>query len=1104
MKTLTSPLVRCLPLALLLCCSAPAAAGASPAPAPHLSAHVVALPSRFAVGDSTDQYEILVTNTGGAATSTDEESPIAVRVALSPNLTVKAVAGVEWGGAREALQCTAKPASEPVECRGLSPVEPDETLVIRVEVSAEAAGTARSEVTVEEAGATVDAQTLETPIAGAQGEPAPYAVESFSFSPTAPDGALESQAGAHPYEQSTSFELPSTTTSSPEQTYRPAKNPRFVTLTLPDGFVGSPLEAPRCPPRALQEVQSQGGQLLAPCPPGSLVGFITLLTGRSGGAAGTFSGNGDTSAVYNLIPEAGHAAELGFSYQGFAVILYLDVVFEEGRYGLRVAIPGTPIVDLDGLVLTLFGDPGAHDGEAGLTGAFLTDPSACTGEPLDARLQLDSWESPGEWIEARAPAFTGVGGCDLQSFDPQLRLAPEAGSSGLAAGSVQADSPDGYEISLKVPNAETPWPALASPEIRNATILLPAGVSLSPSAANGLVGCSESGPGGIDFPHGTAHPDEAGEGEAIGPDGLSRLTEGACPSKSILGDVEVTTPLLGEPLSGHLYLAAPGCGQTAPCTPQQVEDGEMVRVFLEAQGSGVDLKLRGAIEVGGSGPASAASGLAPGRLRLRLLESPELPVSEMDVRTNGGPRALLASPQTCGSLTAEATIEPWSGIARTASASDGFDVAGCGPVEPFAPVFSAGTALPAAGGSSPFTVVLSRRDGEQGLAGLSVAAPPGVAAVLASVQPCAVAVAQSGDCQAASSIGHVDAAIGVGSEPYWVHGQAYLTGSHGGAPFGVALVLPADLGPFDVGRIVVLAALRVDRDTGALTISTDRLPQSVDGIPLRTKQLVIAIDRPGFMVDPTSCSRMTVGGLATGALPDGSNGSSVAVSSPYQAAGCRGLRFGPKISATVAGRATRAGGASLKVLVTASPGEANIGKVKVDLPRQLPARLATLRKACPEAVFTANPAGCPRSSLVGTARAATPLLKTALTGPAYLVSHGGRKFPDLSIVLQAEGIEIVLTGATTIRRGVTSSAFRAVPDERFERFELTLPRGPHSLLGAFVRGRRPQDLCGRRLTMPNLFTGQNGAIVKRTTRVSVSGCRTGKPARRAKRRPAVR
>ena len=1104
MKPVASPLLRCLPLALLLGCLAPASAGASPAPAPHLSAHVVALPSRFAVGDSTDQYELLVTNTGGAATSTDEGRPVVVRLASSPNLTVTAITGVEWGGAREVLHCTEKPAIEPIECRGFSAVQPDETLAIRVEVSAEAAGTATSEVSVGEGGTTVDVQTLETPIAGVRGEPVTYAVESFSFGATALDGAFESQAGAHPYEQSTSFELPSTATSSPEQAFRPAKNPRFVTLTLPDGFVGNPLQAPRCPPRALQEVQAQGGQLLAPCPSGSLVGFITLLTGRSGGAAGTFSGNGDTSAVYNLIPEAGHAAELGFSYDGFAVFLYLDVVFEEGRYRLRVAIPGTPIVDLDGLVLTLFGDPGAHGEQGGLTGAFLTNPSVCTDEPLAASLQLDSWESPGEWIEARASAFPRVEGCDLQSFDPQLRVEPEADSPGPSAGSVQADSPDGYEVSLKVPNAETPWPALASPAIRNATILLPAGISLSPSAANGLEGCSESGPGGIDFPRGAAHPDEAGEGEAIGPDGLSRLTEGACPSKSILGTVEVTTPLVGEPLSGHLYLATPSCGEVAPCTPHQVEDGEMVRVFLEAQASGIDLKLRGAIEVGGSGPSSGASGLAPGQLRLRLLESPQLPVSEIDVRTNGGPRALLASPQSCSPLTAVASIEPWSGISRTATASDGFDVVGCSSVEPFAPDFSSGTVLPVAGGSSPFTIILSRRDGEQGLGGLSVAAPPGVAAVLAAVRPCGVAIAQSGDCQAASSIGHVDAAIGVGSEPYWVHGQAYLTAPYRGAPFGVALVLPADLGPFKVGRIVVLAALRVDRTTGALTIATDRLPQNVDGIPLRTRQLVISIDRPGFMVDPTNCSRTTVSGVATGALPDGSSGSSVAVGSNYHVVGCRGLPFAPKIVATVAGRATRAGGASLKVIVTASPGEANIGKVKVDLPRQLPARQSTLRKACPAAVFAANPAGCPRGSLVGTAQARTPLLRTELSGPAYLVSHGGQKFPDLSIVLQAEGIEIVLTGATSIRRGVTSSAFRAVPDERFEQFELTLPRGPHSLLGSFVTGRRPQDLCGRRMRMPNLFTGQNGAVVKRATKVSVSGCHMRKPAHRAKRRPAVR
>jgi hypothetical protein len=157
--------------------------------------------------------------------------------------------------------------------------------------------------------------------------------------------------------------------------------------------------------------------------------------------------------------------------------------------------------------------------------------------------------------------------------------------------------------------------------------------------------------------------------------------------------------------------------------------------------------------------------------------------------------------------------------------------------------------------------------------------------------------------------------------------------------------------------------------------------------------------------------------------------------------------------------------------------------VKVDLPKRLPSRLTTLQKACPSATFGANPANCPVDSRVGNATAITPVLPVTLTGPAYFVSYGGAKFPELVIVLQGYGVTVYLHGETFISKaGITSSTFRQVPDVPITSFELKLPEGPYSALAA------NGNLCTAKLKMPTVFTGQNGAVLKQTTPISVTGC----------------
>jgi hypothetical protein len=872
-------------------------------------------------------------------------------------------------------------------------------------------------------------------------------------------GNVATQAGSHPFAFTTlvAFNVASVnshehcnedTTPSCAALNAQAKD---VEVALPPGFVGNPTALPYC---TQAQFERNGFET---CPPSSQVGSLYLDFYGSGTAT-------QYAPVYNIQPPPGQPGELGFSVSTSAHIPLFFHLRSDGDYGLTADISDiNQFTTVRLALLSIWGNPAdeAHNPQrlsvyencdfgsggcpSGVTHPkpFLSLPTHCTSEQLPIQFAGDSWQKPepAPFRQLSSSSVAGMTGCGALKFEPSVTVSTD---------SHKANTPAGYTVGLQVPQNEAPA-GLATPDVRDVDVALPAGTQVSPSAANGLSSCSD------------------------GQFGLKVRSAGHCPAASRLGSVKITTPLLASQVKGNLYAGEPEC---SPCSPVDTASGRMLRVFLEAEAEGVIVKQAGRARVN----------QATGRVTTVFEDTPQLPFSELEVELEPGENAALTNPTKCGPAVTDASITPWSSSTPT-SIQSAFQVEeGCSPG--FSPSFQAGTTPTHGGGFAGFSMTLSHNDGEQTLGRVSVTTPPGLLGVLKNVEQCPEPQAKNGGCPAGSQIGTGSVVVGPGTAPLEISGsKVYLTGPYDNQPFGLSIVTPTVAGPFvlsgNAGNAteVVRASIAIDPHTGALTVTSEPLPQALNGVPLDIRTIHIDINHANFTFNPTNCNVLAVTAAITSATGNVAN-----TAYPFQATGCTGLPFAPTFKVSTQGKTSKKGGASLHVSVTSGQGQANIAKVKVDLPIQLPSRLSTLQKACVDHVFDANPASCPAASIVGHATAVTPLLAHSLTGPAYLVSHAGASFPDLEVVLQGEGITLILDGNTDIKKGITSSFFQAVPDAPINSFDLMLPEGPHSALSAFG------NLCTSKLNMPTQITGQNGGVVKQTTKITATGC----PKRHAK------
>ncbi len=967
---------------------------------------------------------------------------------------------------------------------------------------------------------------------------APFGIEEDGYTLTPEDegGSAEDRAGSHPFQLTANVNfnqtletLPVKSGSPPQKGLQPASPglAKDLSFNLPPGLLGNVTAAEQCPEADFSAI---GAENVNFCPAGSAVGVATVFINipKPYGYAHF------AVPLFNLVPTPGEPARFGFEIDKVPIVLD-TAVRTGGDYGVSVKVSNASEVgQLLGSRVTFWGVPGdpRHDASRGwkcLLGGlyvhsqepcqapnprsltpFLTLPTACTGE-LFSSTAGDSWS--GELLEERQVALSDsegnaledLLGCPAVPFDPSIAvkaLASEGqeaegqgeGQQGESESQAQqartAATPTGLQVRVKVSQEGTLSPeGLGDSDVEAASVTLPAGMTLNPSAANGLEACSEAQIGY----QGTAGQDPLDPG-AKAPLSFSEEPI-SCPQGSKLGVVHIKTPLLAKELSGSVYLAEPAPQGEANKNPF----GSLIALYIVAESQALGLRVK----LAGEGSIDPSTG----QVTTTFKDIPQVPFSELSLRLFSGPRASLSTPSLCGDYRTSASFTPWSGAEAVSVLSpegelqitEGQGGDPCPQTEPFAPTLSAGSQNPQAGAFSSFSLSLERPDGNQPLSALSVHLPQGAAAMLASVSPCGEPQAAQGSCGPASEIGKATASAGVGPDPYTESGRLYITGPYQGAPFGLEIVTPAVAGPFNLGVVVVRSKIEVDPHTAEVTIQ-GAIPTFLQGvgmpptgIPLQLKRVHVEVDRPSFEFNPTSCEAKKIEATLSGA-----GGAQAQLSEPFQVQGCQSLPFKPTLTAQTEGRTSKANGASFLVKVSSTQGQANIAKTVLQVPKILPARLSTIQKACLAKTFEANPASCPEGSNIGQGIAHTPVLRSTLQGPAYLVSHGNAAWPDVEFVLQGEGITLILDGQTAIKDGVTTSSFNTVPDAPVSSFEAILPEGPHSALTTDLPPKAHYSLCGQKLLVPTTLTGQNGAVIKQSTKVSVSGCGAVKAAKAKK------
>jgi hypothetical protein len=885
-----------------------------------------------------------------------------------------------------------------------------------------------------------------------------------------------------------------------------------LVTTLPPGFVGDPTAVAQCMEADFRQFA---------CPPESQVGVLRLNVPPLP--------NSQAVGVFNMVPPPGNPARFAFQLPFAGAPIVVDAsVRADGDYGITMTVAQfTEAVAVVRSELIVWGNPAhpshdaqrceklhsnalvcnarrANDGSEVLNPlerpqylphssslpqrALLSMPTNCADTPSTSFLLSTYQDRPADLANIDDPKWhrfkvthSKASNCPAVPFDPTIDFEP---------GEKAADTPTGLDVNLHFPRSDdrnnngvpddSDPNGLIQAHLKKTEVTLPEGFAFNASAGDGLAGCT---------------PEQIGLRSAPGETPIRFDNEEPnCPTAAKVANAVVTTPVLPDKLKGEVFLAS----------QDDNPFDSTFAIYITVREPSILVKLPGLVQLD---PRT-------GQITTTFDDNPQLPFSDLDLDFFGGPRASLATPKTCGIFNTRTELVPWSAAdpdnpspSEIEVSNDPFTISqgaggqGCASSLAQLPLdvgFTAGSQNPLAGQPTAYNMRITRPDGHQDLDRLELGMPSGFTASLKGIPYCAEAAiasisSRSGRaeesspaCPAGSQIGTTVAGAGAGSLPLYRPGKLYLAGPYKSAPLSVVAVTPAVAGPFDLGSVVVRSQLRIDATTAQVTAITDPLPQTLEGVPLRIRDIRIAIDRQGFALNPTDCSE-----LASEVRAFGANGGADTTTARFQATGCRNLGFKPRMALRLIGPTKRAGHPRLRAVVRPRLGDANFARAAVTLPRSAFLDQAHIRTICTRVQWAED--NCPKAAIYGRATAFTPLLDQALKGPVYLRSSDN-DLPDLVADLRGpahQPIKVELVGRVDSIRGGIRNTFEAIPDAPVSRFVLEMQGGKKGLI---VNSR---NLCTRPSRATARLLGQNSRRHNFRPRVVATKCKQGKKRKRS-------